>query len=165
MTAHSPRKKHLLRNRKGYSTIIGTIILVLVVLFLFFNVYMFMLSRDTDFQNAASRSQQLDADRNAESITITDAQILPSGPDTIIITCTLINNGSVPVQIVRLWLLDSSMPPPNITNMSVNIVMQSGIKRTSQSFIVSLPGALPTHLFALRLVTSRGNLVMANINY
>lgn len=96
--AHSSSRKKLRINRKGYSAIIGTIFMVLIILFLYFNVFTFSLNRNTDFQDVISRSEQLDADRNAEQITITNSFLtFPSGQ--IKLYCTLSNNGTVPVQL------------------------------------------------------------------
>jgi hypothetical protein len=140
--------------------------MVLIVVFFYFNVYLYTLDRNKDFQDVVSRSQQLDADRGSEEATILNAACGDGGGGSIIITFTLINSGSVPIQIVRLWLQDLSTSPPIIGNMgllSQNIVLQSGT-REPQSFILVLPGALADHSFTLRLVTTRSNLIMATIN-
>jgi flagellin-like protein len=151
-----------MRNRKGYSALIGTIIMVLVVVFLYFNVYLYTLDRNKDFQDVVSRSQQLDADRTSEKVTISSANYTNGGGGAIVINCTLINSGSVPTQIVRLWLQDTSIPAPNVGNSSLlsgNFVLQPGVTKF-QNFSVLLPGASSSDSFALRLVTSRANLIM-----
>ncbi len=155
-----------MRNRRGYAALIATIIMVLVVVFLYFNVYLYTLDRNRDFQDVTSRSQQLDADRNSEKVTVLDASCTNGGGDSIVITCTLVNSGSVPTQIVRLWLQDNSFPAPNVGTVDLrsgNIILQPGVTK-SQTFIVVLSGASSADSFALRLVTSRANIVTANIN-
>jgi hypothetical protein len=157
----------MIRNRRGYSALLATIIMVLVVMFLFYNVYMFMLNRDTDLQNIISRSQQLDADRSAEILTILNPTITGGNGLPIIVACTLVNNGSVPIQVVRLWLKDlnpiSNLPAVTASLMTQNVVLQPGAS-TLRSFQVTLPGAFASDTFALTLVSSRGNSVTTRIN-
>ncbi len=163
----SPPHRGIFRNRKGYSALIATIIMVLVVMFLFYNVYMSMMSRDTDLQNIISRSQQLDADRNAEILTILNPATTGGGGFPIVVTCTLVNSGSVPIQVVRLWLKDlnsmSNLPAVTISLMNQNVVLQPGASAL-RSFQVSMSGAFPSDTFALTLVSSRGNSLTRRIN-
>jgi hypothetical protein len=157
----------MIRNRRGYSALLATIIMVLVVMFLFYNVYMFMLNRDTDLQNIISRSQQLDADRSAEILTILNPTTTGGNGLPIIVACTLVNNGSVPIQVVRLWLKDlnpiSNLPAVTASLMTQNVVLQPGAS-TLRSFQVTLPGAFASDTFALTLVSSRGNSFTTRIN-
>lgn len=155
-----------MRSQRGYSALIATIIMVLIVVFLYFNVYLFALDRNKDFQDVTSRSQQLDADRISEKVEILEASLTAGGGDSLIITCTLVNSGSVPTQIVRLWLQDNSFPTPIVGTtglQSGNIVLPPGVTK-SQTFGVILPGASSADQFALRLVTSRANIVTTIIN-
>ncbi len=165
--ARSLRRKSIIRNRRGYSALIATIIMVLVVMFLFYNVYLFMMNRDTDLQNVISRSQQLDADRNAETLTILNTATSGGSGFPVVVTCTLVNSGSVPVQVVRLWLKDlnsmSNLPAVTISLMNQNVVLQPGAS-TLRSFQVSMPGAFSSDTFALTLVSSRGNSLTRRIN-
>jgi hypothetical protein len=133
--------------------------MVLIVIFLFYNVYLFKLNRDADFQNVVSRSQQLDADRNSEIVSITRATCSGGAGGAIVINCTIVNSGSVPVQIVRAWLQDQTITTLSVANASLltqNIVLQPGVTKTP-TFSVVLPGASATHSFVLQLVTSRAN--------
>lgn len=159
MTGHSSLRNRIIRDRRGYSALIGTIIMILVVMFLFYNVYMFSLSRDADYQNIVSRSQQLDADRDAEKLTIQTATITGGGAFPFFIKCTLQNSGSVPIQVVRLWFKDLSATPAIVASLSVlsqNVVLQPG-SLSNQTFTVTLSGALPTDFFSVTLISSRAN--------
>jgi hypothetical protein len=147
-------------NRKGYSALIATIFMVLIVLFLYFNVFTFSLNRDKDFQDIISRSQQLDADRNAEQITITDVVVTQDGSGQIYITCVLVNNGSVPVQLARLWVHDNDLLQPNIANVELStqsILLQQGSSVPAQFPPISIQGASYSDEFYMWLVTFRGN--------
>lgn len=144
----------------------ATIIMVLVVMFLFYNVYMFMHARDADYQNVVGRSQQLDADRAAESLKIQSVSKIGGSGFPIVVTCTLKNDGSVPIQVVRLWLKDSatsSMTAVNVSLLSQNVVLQPGASTLQIFPPVTVPGALSSDAFTLTLVTSRGNSAVAFI--
>jgi hypothetical protein len=139
--------------------------MVLVVMFLFYNIYLFKLNRDNDLQNAVSRSQQLDADRAAESLKIQSATKTGGSGFPIVVTCILKDDGSVPIQVVRLWLKDSttsSITAVNASLLSQNVVLQPGASKI-QTFTVTVPGALSSDSFTLTLVTSRGNSAVAFI--
>ncbi len=165
--AHLQHRKGLIRDRTGYSALLATIIMVLVVMFLFYNVYMQMLSRDTDLQNIISRSQQLDNDRNAEILTVVNPATTGGNGFPIVVTCTLINSGSVPVQVVRLWLKDlnpiSNLPVVTLSLLSQNVVLQPGASAV-RTFQVTMPRAFASDTFTLTLVSSRGNSLTRRIN-
>jgi hypothetical protein len=144
----------------------GTIILILVVMFLFYNVYLFTVSRDADYQNIVIRSQQMDADRAAEKLSIFNAVKTGGSGFPIVVTCTLQNDGSVPIQVVRLWLKDFTTPSITAVNASLlsqNVVIQPGA-RTNQNFTVTAQGALSVDTFILTLITSRGTSAVAFIS-
>ena len=137
----------------------------MVVLFFFYNVYIFMLNRDADFQNVVSRTQQLDADRAAESLKIQFVTTDGGGDYPIIINCTLVNDGSVPIQVMRIWLRDLTIPSIPIANASLvsqNIVLKPGATIPA-TFTVNAPGALASHSFTMTLITSRANSVWVRI--
>ena len=162
MTAHSLRLNHLIRNRRGFSAVIATIFMVLVVLFLYFNVFMFIQNQDIKFQDAISQSQQLDVDRNAERVTIANIQPAVIGSDQVTITCTFINNSSLPVKITRVWIKD--LVTGNVGNSTLSplpLVLSPGEITVPQTFTVSIQS--PSGWFYLQFVTSRGNLVSSNI--
>ncbi len=140
--------------------------MVLIILFLYFNVFTFSLNRNTDFQDVISRSEQLDADRNAEQIRI----IYPAttGIDgQIVVSCTLINTGSVSVQLARLWIQDKNLTQNNVGSISLtaqSIALQPGSSRMVTFNTININGAASTHTFYLWIVTLRGNVFSIFIN-
>jgi len=139
--------------------------MVLIVLYLYYNLYLFTLNRETDFQDVSSRSQQLDADRNSEKITISNVADSQAGT-SLIISCTLTNSGSVAIQMVRLWLTDFTTTPSSVYNVglqSSNIVLQPGQQKPETFTVTQFQGAA-TDSLALELVTSRANIATAVIN-
>lgn len=168
MTPHSSYHKKLRPNRKGYSTILGTIIMVLIILYFVFNVMMFNLNRDEDFQDVISRSVQLDADRTAEKVTISDV-VITQGTQSwqLIITCTLTNNGTVPIQMARLWLKDKNLTQNNVGNVALTtppVLLQPGSIIRTTFPQVTIQGSSTSNSFYLWLVTFRGNSFPQTVN-
>ena len=140
--------------------------MVLVILFFYFNVYMFSLNRDMDFQDVIARSEQLDADRNAEQVTITNV-VMTQSSGQIYITCILVNNGSVPIQMARLWVQDNSLPQHNVVNLALitqPVLLQPGsrVVETCPPFFIE--GAQYSDQFYLWFVTFRGNTFSITVN-
>jgi hypothetical protein len=163
---HSWCHRRLLRNRKGFSTLIATIFMVLILLFFYFNVATFALNRNTDFQDVVSRSQQLDADRNAEHVTTLRGSSTPGGlgPGQLRFSCQFINDGSVSIQMVRVWVQDYqasgqvTISSFSLSSQQMQIVLEPGI-RVTKNIDVTIPGSRSSDSFSLWFITSRGNVV------
>ena len=166
--AHSLLRRKLRMNRKGYSALIATIIMVLVILYMYFSVMMFSLNRNEDFQDVVSRSAQLDADRTAEQVTMADVAITESGqPGQLLVTCTLTNSGSVPVQMARIWIQDKSLAQNNVGNaalLATPVLLQSGSTIVVTFPPVTVSGAVSTDQFFVWIITFRGNSFSITVN-
>ena len=164
--------RSLRRSSKGFSTVVATIFMVLAVLFLYFNVFMFMQNQNVRFQDALSQSQQLDADRIAEigQVTILGSSVDHNGyidpklktwvdTDELVFTCTIVNNGQLPISLQRLWVMDSQSPKSNSTNSSpFPILLRSGQQIDRLTLRIVLPGsAYESGMVRFRFITSRGN--------
>ena len=144
------------RNRKGYAGLIATIIMVLIILYFYFNVYQFTLNRNADLQDVTSRSMQLDADQTTEQVIISSANY-SAAADQVTVDSEIDNLGPIPVQIVRLWVTD--LTTGTIGNVSTGFVLQSDSSIIG-SWTVSLPGTLSGETqFAMRIITGRGNVI------
>ena len=156
MTDHSLLHKRWIRSRKGYSGLIATIFMVLVVLYLYFNVFMFIQSRNVAFQDVTSQSQQLDIDRSMERVRISDVTY-PVGR----IALTIKNIGPLPVQLVRMWVHNSEGEYTTL-RFSPPIILHSG-SEIPLNFPIGIDGA-STGEIIFWFVTARGNLVSTNTN-
>ena len=161
MTGHSPLRKRWIRSRKAYSGIIATIFMVLVVMYLYFNVFMFIQSRNVAFQDVTSQSQQLDIDRNIEQITISNVSCTSVGSLSGHYNITLIikNIGPLPVQLMRIWIQITQAEYTNVSISPPIIVPSGGFRDFSFTSNTSMGEIV------FWLVTARGNLVSANADF
>jgi hypothetical protein len=138
--------------------------MVLVVMYLYFNVFMFIQSRNVAFQDVTSQSQQLDIDRNIERITISNVTYTPvnslSGHYNIALTIK--NTGPLPVQLVRMWVQNTQAEYTSV-GISPPITVPSGGKIT-RDFSFTMGGTSMDEI-VFWFVTARGNLVSANADF
>jgi hypothetical protein len=120
--------------------------MVLVVIYLYTSVFSVIQDQNLKFQDATSQSQQLDADRNAEKVTISDVKY-----ESTEVTFTIKNSGALPVQIERVWIQNQN---ETAVAFPKSIVLASGIEKPNVS--ISISGASINSVFWI--VTSRGNL-------
>ena len=159
--AHSRSKclSRLINNRKGYAGIIATIFLVLVILFLFFNVYTFYNNRNTALSGhgGASRTDG-SGSQHRTGKRINFERRGSRGKQHSLVTCRIANNGPLSAQLVRLWIKDVT------TNQTVNtetsIVLQPG------SIIpyfnsVQIANVTTSDQFTFWFITTRGNAISA----
>lgn len=130
--------------------------MVLIALFLYFNVFMFMLDRNTAFQDTVSQSIQMDATRNAEQVTISNLAIPWVQGNQLNVTCSISNAGPISVQLVRLWALDNNIQ--KYGSVATSITLLPG-NTTTYSGNVNIAGASSSDFFTIWFVTARGNLV------
>jgi hypothetical protein len=167
LTAHLGFLSRLRQNRTGFATVVATIFMVLAVMFLFFNVFMFVQSQNNRVNDAISQSTQLDADRLLEQMSSSATLIPVSVPGTIYVTlqCVFKNNCSLPMEIVRAYWYDGASTTETI---GVTRVIQSGtISNTvfsGTSFATKTVRSVDMYSQVITLVTSRGNAILARVS-
>jgi len=129
--------------------------MVLAVLFLFFNVYIFMQKQDIKFQDTIMQSQQMDTDRNNEKVSIPINPTQTTNGNIVTVNCSIKNDGSIPAKIFRAWLTDTAYGTTSHTNV-LGIVLSSG---EGSNTLLAFTMNDPSGQFRLDLVTSRGNIV------
>jgi archaellum component FlaG (FlaF/FlaG flagellin family) len=129
--------------------------MVLAVLFLFFNVYMFIQKQDIKFQDTIMQSQQMDTDRNNEKVSIPIDPTQTTNANIVTVNCSIKNDGSIPAKIVRAWLTDTTYNTISHTNI-LGIVLSPGeISNRLLAFTMNDHSGQ----FRLDIVTSRGNII------
>ena len=157
------RVKKLTANSKGFSSVIGTTFMVLVMRFLSTSVFLWTLSQNTMYNEAVRARNQEEAERSSENIVaLTGNYSVNEVTGEVTVNVVLKNAGSVAVQIINLWVLDSDPSNRRYTNKSLNLNMKSGdvLNLVGLSGLnVTIPGADPSHNFASWFVTAKGNTI------
>jgi hypothetical protein len=150
-------------NRKGYAGIIASIFMVLIALFLFYNVFMFQINGNTTLQNTASKADQMLVAQATEQFSFgTPIYTFPgSTGNYVTITVNATDTSSQSSEVLSFWGTDSVVNSnPNWgENSTLSFVFQPG--QTKQvSTTLNIPGiksADPTCASLTSwLVTARG---------
>jgi len=155
------RFRKLTVNSKGFSSVIGTTFMVLVMMFLSTSVFLWTLSQNTLYNEALRARNQEEADRSSENIVALTGNYSVSGSE-VTVNVVLKNAGSVAVQIINLWVLDSDPSNRRYTNKSLNLNLKSGdiLNLVGLNGLkVTIPGASSSHNFASWFVTAKGNTI------
>jgi len=153
------RFRKLTANSKGFSSVIGTTFMVLVMMFLGTSVFLWTLSQNTLYNEAVRMRSQEEADRRNEGVVALGGNYSVSGDD-VTVRVVLKNAGSVAAQIVSLWVFDSTNQTYGFNNTidSLNLNLNPGDNRMV-SVVVTVPGTGQNNTFSSWFVTARGNTV------
>lgn len=157
---HSLRDRGLWKDSKSYSGIIAGVFLILLILLLHSSVLVFMLNQNTSFQENVSNLNQRDIDRSSEKVTVSNATYTVV-EDQVQVETLVINDGPVSVQIVTLWVLDTTTREYGY-NDSLNINLKTGDTLNlmeSNALTVTIEGSSSSDTFDSWFVTARGNLI------
>src|SRR5665648_274328 len=101
--------RNLCRNRKGIGTVFAMIFFLLIVMAVFAS-FMIILNQNTGLEQTVIQTRQIDNDRAREQITIaqqaTTNLYTSISAGSVTVNCVINNTGNLPVQVVRLWVLD-----------------------------------------------------------
>ena len=157
------RKKRIRRfiaNSKGFSSVIGTVFMVLVMMFLSTSVFLWTLSQNTLYNQELKEKNQVELDRLNERVTASNVNY--TGSDgTISVQVELENNGASAVQITTLWVMDATVKKYGF-NDTLDLNLKPGDKTylTGENAVdVNIAGANATDTLNSWFVTTRGNTV------
>jgi hypothetical protein len=154
----SRHNKYITRNSKGVSGILATIFLVIIVIFLYSQVFIFMQNENTRFEAGAREANQMDVDLSLEKLSFSNLSYLIEGGNVHLQT-QVTNEGPVSVELVTLWIVDSSTQNYGY-NDTVNIFLDVGETMDltgSNGPVVSITGLSSSSKFSSWFITARGN--------
>ena len=93
---------------RGISSLIAAIFMVIIILFMSFNVFTFTLFKNTQFRDAVDALNQMDVEQTYERISFSDVSFTRQENDWILVDAQLTNDGPVPVKLVSLWVLQGA---------------------------------------------------------
>jgi len=155
--------RRFLKDSKGISTAIGTILLVLAMFVISSNVFMWTISQNTVYSESVRESHQTDADRSNEKIVASNGNYTVVG-GRVKVEAKLTNTGTVAAQIKNLWVFDTTIQKYgfNDTMSSLNLNLNPGQTMDltgSEAIWVSISDASYVDTFNSWFVTARGNTV------
>jgi|Deesub1362B_J571_1020462.scaffolds.fasta_scaffold00005_419 archaellum component FlaF (FlaF/FlaG flagellin family) len=131
--------------KKGISTIMGAIILIIIIITFFSSLYAITVKLDF-YQQAISEASEDIVERNKEDISVVALYLTGTG-----IKIELFNEGGVTARIVSLWINDTFYDL-----MDNDLYVSPGSKLSIQTTFV--PEGNKTYIF--KIVTERGNLII-----
>ena len=155
MTGTSWLKKIWKGRSKGVSTVIGTVFLMLIIFMVSTNVLLWTFSQNAIYTQAVKDENQKFADRRNENVVALGGNYSVLGSE-VTVKVILRNAGSVAVQIINLWVFDTTIQKYNNTVTPLNL--NPGDNRP-ESVVVTIPGAGQNDTFTSWFVTARGNTV------
>jgi len=154
------RFSKLMANSKGFSSVIGTTFMVLVMMFLGTSVFLWTLSQNTLYNEAVKEKNQLEVDRLNEKVTASGVNYTIVG-DVVSVEVVLENKGPISVEVVSLWVIDATINRHN-SSSPLNINLKPGnttYLQGSKAINVTIVGSASSHQFSSWFVTARGNVV------
>ena len=158
---HKTRLGKFRADRKGFSSIIGAIFMVIIVWILASGYFIYTLAENTVYNDALRGRNQFESDALSENVRVTNTTYWIYADYKVNVSASIINMGPLSVQLPTLWAYASNATYAgyNFTTLS-NLNVQGGaISQLSAN--VTVAGLLPTGAYSLAswLVTGRGNVV------
>jgi len=155
------RFRKLTANSKGFSSVIGTTFMVLVMMFLSTSVFMWTLSQNTLYNEAIREKNQLESDVLSENVQVTNTTYVVVSDNNVKVSTDITNPGSLGVQFTTLWAYASNATYTGYNFANLSNVNVKGGANLFLSVNMTIAGLRPTgaYSFASWLITGRGNVV------
>jgi len=157
------RRLRLTRNKKGFSSIVGAIFMVLIVWVLVSSYFIWTLSENTRYNDAIREKNQLESAVLSENVQITNTTYVVNANDQVQISAAITNPSSLSVQFTTLWVYANNATYTGYNFTQLPNVNVKGGAYLSRSFDMIVKGLRPTtsnfYNFASWLITGRGNVV------
>ena len=151
-------KNGLRKNSEGMSGIVATIFLVIIVLFLYSQVFIFMQNENARFEEGAKEVNQIEEDSDKEKLTFSNINYIIEG-DMVHVETKVTNEGPVSAEIVTLWILDSMTQRYGHNNtLNLNLKVGETLDLTGEKALsVSIQNLSSQSQLTSWLITARGN--------
>ncbi len=147
------------RCSKGFSTVIGTIFLVLIALTVASSVFLYTFAQNAAYNQAVKESSQMDAERYSERIVAYDTEY-NYFEGVVTVNTTIAAQGPLSAQIIRIWVTwTPTVGAIKYNSQDVEISVPSGQTIRGVEMPVSMSGASNAGVFEGWLITARGNRV------
>ncbi len=161
MTRTSWLKKIWKGRSKGVSTVIGTVFLILIIFMVSTNVLLWTFSQNALYTQAVKDENQKFTDKLNENVIASNGNYsVDEDNDEVTVEVTLTNAGSVAVQIINLWVFDTSIQTYNYISLNLSLNPGNVTQLTgSNAILVTVDEADSADNFVSWFVTRRGNTI------
>jgi len=149
--------RRIVRSRRGISTIIGAAFFITIML-LAFNLILWQMVQYDAYQKEMDKMAEMDRDRLAERLEVSDIFFTTSTPPHI--TIYVRNTGGISINVIRIYfdttpvtIADKGPGGGNFTGGFLNVGESGTIDMNTQGTTLTATGA-----YTLTFVTERGNL-------
>ena len=99
----------------------------LLIVMVVFASFVIILNQNTGLEQTTIQAKQLDLDRYTEltTVSISDPEIAVLN-HVVYVGCSITNNGTLPTQLVRLWIKDITQNTVGNIIMTPSIILQPG---------------------------------------
>lgn len=151
---------------RGFSSIVGAIFMVLIMVVLASNYFIFTLSQNTVYNDAVGQMNQLDANRLAENVVASNLNYSVAG-NVVSVGAQLQNLGSTSVRVVTLWVLDTTNNQKGFNNSVACTLLPGSIAllNGASAIRVALAGASSADTFNSWFITALGNTVTSSVTF
>lgn len=153
-------RKQIYRKSRGAYTIIASIFLVLVVLFISSSIFIRITNKNSLYYQEIGAQAQEDSEKIQETL-FTSHVIYFVEYDKVLLSCSVRNDCSYVIQILNLWIHDTTIKKHGY-NKTININLKPGetiVFNGSSALSVTIEGSDLSHNFMSWFVTARGNII------
>lgn len=157
MSDRHKRNKNFVANRRAFSSIVGAIFAILVIVTLTGTFFVWSLEQNSRYVNAVSDINQLALDQQNESLNVTSVPVYTADAGgTVTVTVSVQNDGPITIQLASLWVQDINGSKPFGYTILTNVILSPG-ESWSTPPTVAVGGAVPGDSFTGWLISARGN--------
>ena len=159
---HRMRNRRKTAGKKGFSSVVGAVFMVLIMWVLASSYFVYTLSENNVYNNAVAQKNQANLDRLSESTQVLNTTYTSYNSSNVNVYAQIQNIGSSSIQFITVWLYVSNSTPWTKYNFSslVNASVQGGSTFTlNVNLTVTGVNSYSIYSFSSWLITARGNTV------
>lgn len=155
------------KGKRGFSSVVGSVFMVLIMSVLASSYFVYTLSQNTAYNTAVGQKNQLDQSVRSENLQCLNTTYTPFNNTNVVnVKAEIRNIGSTSVQFITFWVCVTNSTPwtgYNFYNL-INVTVQPGSVyslNNSQGINLTISGLVTKYgySYASWLVTSKGNTV------
>jgi archaellum component FlaF (FlaF/FlaG flagellin family) len=148
-------RRKLIADSRGFSSVVGAVFAVLVMISLISTVFVWSLSQNTLYNNTVTQTRQADLDRSNEKV-LANVTCIRVDSSTVSVNGTVENDGSLSAQIVTLWVLDANTTTYGFKSLNITLTPGNITTLSGPTYNVPLANSVNDSL-SCWFITGRGN--------